>query len=140
MPALQFVSPQGDISIFGGYYANAWFGQCNGALIVDFVDDSLRCEGDANYNVEMWERTKAAALDASDYVQRSLVWSNISKFMRLRISQFASAIPLIGYLLLWSDKFKEVFILQKALGTGLWLDTTTRLQFIYYGAISLALT
>jgi hypothetical protein len=67
-----------------------------------------------------------------------LLWSNISKFMRLRISQLAASIPLIGYLLIWSEKLEQFFILQKALVPGSWFSTTTRLQLIYYGAICLA--
>jgi hypothetical protein len=56
--------------------------------------------------------------------------------MRLRISQAAAAIPLIGYALLWSEKLKEYFGLQEQLGDG-WLTTTDRLLAIYYGALIL---
>jgi hypothetical protein len=67
-----------------------------------------------------------------------LLWSNVSKFMRLRISQLYASIPLIGYLLLWSEKLEQFFILQKALVPGSWFSSTTRLQLIYYGAICFA--
>jgi hypothetical protein len=60
--------------------------------------------------------------------------------MLSRISQAAAFIPLIGYALLWSEKFKEHLELHEALSGGMWFNTTERLLLIYLGAILLTMS
>lgn len=68
-------------------------------------------------------------------VINGLCWSTISQLMRLRISQIAATIPILGYALLWSEKAKEYLALQTSLGG--WFSINSRLTLLYVGSILL---
>ena len=90
----------------------------------------------------MWqwmEKWKAALLK---FVRRLLRWSFVNQLMRLRISQAAAAIPILGYALLWSQKLSEWLVLQEALGSngGIWFNVVDRLMLLYVGSVLLTLS
>jgi hypothetical protein len=58
--------------------------------------------------------------------------------MRLRISQFAAAIPIIGYLLIWSAPLQHFLASHPTLKAVEFLSVLERLKFIYAGSIFLA--
>jgi len=62
-------------------------------------------------------------------------WSNVSKFMKLRIAQVWAAIPVIGYLLLWSDRIQAYLALHPQLAGIQFLTTVTRLTLVYIGSL-----
>lgn len=61
-------------------------------------------------------------------------WRPVALLMRHRIGQASALIPMIGYLLLWSEWAQETFALQDELSKGQWFSLQTRLLFIYLGA------
>lgn len=60
-------------------------------------------------------------------------WSFLSKFMRLKIAQAASFVPVFGYLIILSDKF-EGFISNNRY---LWLTTDQKIYLLYFGSLCL---
>ena len=72
-----------------------------------------------------------------NFVKRQLTWNNLSTVASSPLVKVISAIPLVGYAILWSDALVPFFKYAENFGDRVWFTFVHRLYIVYFASLAI---